>query len=246
MKNKAGLALGIVVSLVAVCAIAISQYAGGFTLEEPGLKLADFELYDEHGKLAATNSVFLPMTMPGYTSEVQPVTVQELEWLPPDTTYGRRVYSGIDGFTSSISIVLMGTDRTSIHKPEYCLYGQGFVIDTREEINVRIQRPHEYDLPVMKLMTTRKFKDVEGNESNVRGIYLYWFVSRDLITASHNERMWWMAEGLMKSGSLQRWAYVTYFSLCLPGEEEALLERMKHFIASSVPEFQLTTLADDS
>jgi hypothetical protein len=39
---------------------------------------------------------------------------------------------------------------------------------------------------------------------------------------------------------LQRWAYVTYFSLCAPGQEEATYTRMRQFISDIVPEIQLT------
>ena len=246
MKNKSAVALGVVLFFVAACAFGISRYAGRFTLEEPGLLLSDRPLYNEHDELAATNSVHLPVTLPGFTSEVSPVTTEELEWLPEDTTYGRRVYKNVDGFQTSISVVLMGTDRTSIHKPEYCLYGQGFVIDSKEEITVPMSRPHAYDLPVMKLAISRTFEDEAGNETKIHGYYLYWFASKDRLTANHNERMWWMAQGLMQSGTLQRWGYVTYLGLCYPGEEEMLLERMKAFIAESVPEFQTVSLPPKS
>jgi len=39
---------------------------------------------------------------------------------------------------------------------------------------------------------------------------------------------------------LQRWAYVTYFAVCAPGQEDAAYERLKKLIQTSVPEFQLT------
>jgi len=54
------------------------------------------------------------------------------------------------------------------------------------------------------------------------------------------ERMWSMAKHLLKTGVLQRWAYVSCFAVCPPGSEEATFERMRQFIAASVPEFQLT------
>ena len=50
--------------------------------------------------------------------------------------------------------------------------------------------------------------------------------------------MWWMARDLICTGVLQRWAYISYFALCPPGEEEATFEQMKALIARSMPEFQ--------
>jgi len=38
---------------------------------------------------------------------------------------------------------------------------------------------------------------------------------------------------------LQRWAYVSYFTACLPGQEDATFARMKALITASVPEIQL-------
>jgi hypothetical protein len=38
---------------------------------------------------------------------------------------------------------------------------------------------------------------------------------------------------------LQRWAYVSYFAICSPGQEDATFERMSRLIEESVPEFQL-------
>jgi hypothetical protein len=38
---------------------------------------------------------------------------------------------------------------------------------------------------------------------------------------------------------LQRWAYVSYFAVYEPGQEDAAFERVKKLIMASVPEFQL-------
>jgi hypothetical protein len=39
---------------------------------------------------------------------------------------------------------------------------------------------------------------------------------------------------------LDRWAYISFFSVCQPGQQDAAFERMKKLIAAAVPEFQLT------
>jgi len=38
---------------------------------------------------------------------------------------------------------------------------------------------------------------------------------------------------------LQRWAYISYFSQCEPGQEDAAFARMEKLIAASVPKFQM-------
>jgi exosortase len=62
-----------------------------------------------------------------------PVTAIEREILPPDTGYSRMQYvSSRDRRAVFLSIVLSGRDRTSIHRPELCLVGQGWTITGRE------------------------------------------------------------------------------------------------------------------
>ncbi|MFO1500850.1 MAG: hypothetical protein U1G07_21095 [Verrucomicrobiota bacterium] len=133
---------------------------------------------------------------------------------------------------------MMGTDRT-IHKPQFCLDSQGWRIDKTETDLIPMARPHPYDLRVMKLTTTGQGMDKQGRPMKLRGLYVYWFVAEDHLTPYHGERMWWMAKEMIRSGVLQRWAYVSYFTACLPGQEEAVYARVKELIAASVPEFQL-------
>lgn len=188
--------------------------------------------------------VLLPELVLNYTSQV--LTQQEVvvATLPQDTSYGQRMYTAPDGFVTVVNVVLMGGDRTSIHKPQFCLEGAGWRIDgnaSREE-HVPINRPKPYDLPVMKLVTSREIQE-NGQLRAYRGVYAYWFVAEDAFTAQHGERMWWMARDLLTTGVLQRWAYITCFSVCRPGDEEITFNRMKEFIAAAVPEFQLTPRA---
>jgi hypothetical protein len=215
--------------------------SAGQALGQPGLRLAAMELRNEDSQVVRTNGVALPAQVFDCTSSLSPVTKLELEWLPPDTTYGRRRYTFPDETWIESSVVLMGQDRTSIHKPEYCLPGQGFSIDLREVVTIPILQPHAYDLPVMKLTTSNTAHDRNGREVPLRGVYIYWFVADGKLATRHLDRMWMMTKGLLSEGELQRWAYVTYFAICQPGDEEATFDKMAGFIAESVPQFQTTT-----
>ena len=212
-----------------------------FALGEPGVRVAKMQILNETNKVVRTNGVALPINMLQCVSEAAPITTKELDWLPDDTTYGRRRYTFPDKTWIENNVVLMGHDRTSIHKPEYCLPGQGFTIDHREVVNIPIKQPHSYDLPVMKLTTSRPFRDSNGNEVQMRGIYVYWFVADDELSTDHFDRMWTMTKGLLTEGELQRWAYISYFAICQPGTEEDTYTKMANFIKKSVPKFQTTT-----
>ena len=58
-------------------------------------------------------------------------TAAERAILPPDTGYSTKLYVSREGPNRQVllSIVLSGRDRTSIHRPELCLVGQGWTIN---------------------------------------------------------------------------------------------------------------------
>jgi hypothetical protein len=188
-----------------------------------------------------THSVYLPPRVLNYDSEPQPVTDVVLNWLPKDTTYGQRMYKSPDGFVAVINAVLMGSDRTSIHKPEYCLAGTGWGIVDKQVTSIPIAEPHAYDLPVMKFLTRREDPAPNGGKVERRGVYVFWFVADNQLSADHMQRMIWMARDMIRTGVLQRWAYIACFAPCAPGQEEATFNRLKDLIAASVPHFQLAT-----
>jgi hypothetical protein len=184
--------------------------------------------------------VILPPHVTGYeflvTTQAQIVIVS----LPDDTSFGSGLYTAKDGFQSNVNVVLMGTDRSSIHKPQVCLTGQGWNIDeaASKVEKIPMQRPHAYELPVMHL--TASIKAGTADQPKIlRGVYVYWFVDGSHLTAQHAERMWLMAKDLLLTGVLDRFSYISYFSVCEPGQEEATYERIKSLIVASVPDFQL-------
>ncbi|MBI5384327.1 MAG: exosortase/archaeosortase family protein [Verrucomicrobia bacterium] len=190
--------------------------------------------------LAGSNSVFLPEQVLHYTSTNLPVARVVYEWLPKDTVYGQRLYRGTNGLQFLNNVVLMGGDRTSIHQPQYCLTGQGFQIMKTETDTLRITRPQPYDLTVVKLTAKGTVRGANGQPVLSHAVYVYWFVADNQLTADHAQRMWWMARDLVRTGVLQRWAFVAYLGLCPPGGEDLVYEQMKELIVAGVPEFQTT------
>lgn len=203
-------------------------------LGRPGVKL--IERPGTNGTVVA-----LPESVPNFVSKEIEVSDSERAVLPKDTVYGKRAYQAPDGFVVYTTVVLMGTDRTSIHRPEFCLTGQGWNIDSKKPVTVPMQSPRPYDLPAQLFTASRNLRLNDGTIVPARALYLFWFVADDALTASHWTRQWSMAEQLLKTGTLQRWAYVSLLSLCAPGQEEAAFARLKQFAVAAVPEFQLTT-----
>jgi exosortase len=206
----------------------------------PGVKVVAQPVFGVNGEVVGTNRVELPSTVLNFESELVPVQKIVLDWLPKDTTYGQRLYKAPDGFQMQMNAVLMGTDRTSIHKPQYCLEGAGWHIEKSEPSSLKIAAPTSYDLPVMKLTATRDWVDPQtGQKRSIRGLYVYWFVSEDQLSADHDQRMLWAGLDMLRTGVLKRWAYIGCLSACLPGQEDATYARMKDLIAASVPQFHV-------
>jgi hypothetical protein len=184
--------------------------------------------------------VLLPGEVAGYKSEIVPQAQIVVDMLPKDTSFGQRIYTADDGFQMLANVVLMGSSRASIHKPQICLTAQGWKINdalSRVE-QVHLDRPVPYDLPVMRLVATKQ-AEANGQTVEEQGVYVYWFVDANRYTPHHAQRMLWTAGDILFTGVLDRWAYISFFSVCEPGHEEAAFARMKNLIAVSVPEFQL-------
>jgi len=232
-RNKLILAL-VTVLLIAGTAGVIAKFKSIQRLGEPGVKTRPLP--------GSPNlEVILPEQLAGYTAELVPVDAIVTNVLPRDTSYGHCRYTSVDSnFTAQVNVVLMGTDRTSLHKPQFCLTGQGWAINKTEVDKIAIEKPVAYDLPVIKLNVSGRFNQ-EGRTIEAGGVYVYWYVAEDAISASPSgtDRMWSIARELVTSGVLQRWAYIAYFTTCPPGQEEQAYARLKQLISVSTPEFQL-------
>jgi hypothetical protein len=224
MKRRPWILFGLALALIAAGAGFISRIKAAQKQGAPGVLLD------------------LPVHAVPFESSPVEVTAEERGALPQDTSFGRRLYSTVEhGETNyvMVSVVLMGKDRTSIHKPQFCLVGQGWRIEQTECTSILMEKPRAYRLPVMKLTASRSVSLEGGQTAMVRGIYVYWFVAEDCLTADHWQRMWWMAKDLVLKGVLQRWAYVSFFTTCAPGQEFSAEERIQRLMLQIVPQFQL-------
>ena len=180
----------------------------------------------------------LPERVLDFTSTNVPESEIELGYFPKDTSYARRFYQAPDGFGAGATVIMMGADRTSIHRPDYCLPGQGWTIGSKTAVNIPVSGSQPYELPVMRWDVHNSLTMPDGRKQAVSGVYVFWFVADHEQTVDNFQRMWWLARDLLRTGVLQRWAYVSYFSVCAPGQENAAFDRLKPLIAASVPEYQ--------
>jgi len=231
-STKKWLLFAVALALMGGSAGALTWLKTHQKLGAPGVKAA-----------AIPGSVAMQLALPervlDFTSTNVPEPEVVLGYLPKDTSYTGRYYFTTNGFWANATLILMGEDRTSIHKPDYCLPGQGWQIREKTEVKLPIAGTAPYELPVMKWIISKTVSTADGSPQTVSGIYVYWFVTKGQTSDDFPGMLKSMMFHLIRHGELQRWAYVSYFTACLPGREDAAFARMKELIAASVPEFQL-------
>jgi hypothetical protein len=238
MKRFPVIAAALVLLMVGGTVLALNHLRSGHKLGEPGIKTRP--------RSDSKNlEILLPEFLPGYVSEISTNSETQLLKLPPDTSFRVRIYEGMDKFWAQVSVVMMGSDRSSIHKPEICMTGQGWTIDnaaSRQE-EIQMDRPFPYKLRVNKLVASKTNPETG---QLARGFFVYWFVDADHLTPNANQWMlWWVPRDLLLHGVLERWSYISYFTACEPGKEDAAYDRLKKFIAESVPEYQFVPVAKE-
>lgn len=148
------------------------------------------------------------------------VTAVERELLPPDTGYARRLYISTHDRRRQVfvSVVLSGRDRSSIHRPELCLVGQGWSIDRGRA--TAFAHPLGGAVPSALLDISREVVTRSGEQHAVPALFGYWFAGRDQITRSTWRRMLATAWNRLRLKP-DRWAYVVVQTVVLEDETTA-------------------------
>lgn len=194
-------------------------------------------------RLAAngTDPVALPaMIGLDWVGQAAAVTAVERDVLPPDTGYSRRLYVSLRDRTQQVflSIVLSGRDRTSIHRPEICLVGQGWTIRGAARHNFRVSTSAgERLLPATVLRIDREITGPDGGTSVVPALLAYWFEGAERTVASHWERQLYTALDRLRHLQAHRWAYVLVQTHAADGQEAALA-RMQEVLDGTLPAFR--------
>ncbi len=193
-------------------------------------------------KLAADglNPVALPHYLgtawEGQDADITPI---EREVLPPDTGFSRKNYVLLRNLNQRVflSIVLSGRDRTSIHRPELCLVGQGWTITGQFPHAFRRVDDKDARVPATVLRIEREFTTKQGQKVKVPALFAYWFVGADKIVATNTARILYTSLDRLRHLQAHRWAYVVAQTLT-PDGEEAGLARLQSVLDGTLPAFQ--------
>jgi EpsI family protein len=154
------------------------------------------------------------------------VTTVEREMLPLDTGYSRKNYVRLGRSQEQVffSVVLSGRDRTSIHRPELCLVGQGWTIRGSERRTLRLTEGGEIEATMLRI--EREAVRSDGERVVVPALFVYWFAGNEAVVATHRGMLWRGAVDRLRHGRADRWAYVVAQTLVL-GDEAAAWARIE-------------------
>jgi Protein of unknown function (DUF3485) len=167
------------------------------------------------------------------------VSALERAILPPDTGYSRELYVSVRDRTHQVlvSIVLSGRDRSSIHRPELCLVGQGWTIRDRYDHAFTYPGAEGATFPATVLHVQHEAVLPDGQRVMVPSVVAYWFMTHDRVVATNWERMFWGVVDRLHHLRSPRWAYVLLQTDAGNGDPAALA-RMQAVLNQVLPDFQ--------
>lgn len=164
----------------------------------------------------------LPERVGGFSGKDQPLSEGERFVLPKDTEILKMAYTDNAGDVLNAQIVLSGAEKRSIHRPELCLPAQGWAINRRETIPVKLSNGRE--ISVLKTTISRQVEVAPGVTRPLTSLYCYWFVGKDVTTSSHMMRVFLTSWDRIVHHKNHRWAYVSVSAPVLQGFKQGGLD----------------------
>jgi hypothetical protein len=165
----------------------------------------------------------------------------ERDILPADTGFSRRNYAFLADRRRDVflSIVVSGRDRTSIHRPELCLAGQGWTIDevAQHAFHAAAAEGAEAGEFEATLLRVRRELPTSRGRIITPQLVAYWFVNGDSVVSSHWQRFIHDVWNRVARARADRWAYVLIQTDAADGEAAAL-QRMQTILDGTLPTFQ--------
>jgi hypothetical protein len=242
METRTLRAYGILVGLMVLTSLALAFTVDVTTTDQAGIKvylpdqvgvwngreLRFCQNYECH-KQFTTDQLADRDHCPNCGSELAGATREERDLLPPDTVLFRKVYENGAGNRLFTTIVLSGSERASIHRPQICLEGQGNRITADQVISVPIPGREPLDVMVLDLHESRRLPD--GRLAEGFSYFAYWFVGKGRETPYHTQRMVWMATDRIFHNVSHRWAYIS-----ISGTRQDGMDRYKKEVSDFVSE----------
>ena len=153
------------------------------------------------------------------------ISLGEFNDLPRDTEIVKRTYRSTDGLVYSVSLVIAGRQRASIHRAELCLPAQGFVMQDADNLRFR--------LPGGRVIRARRISALRSGGSPFN--LVYWFESRNRSCCSHTERILFDVWDRSIHNRVNRWIMLA-MTVSSPLNSTAAVGRFEDFLAELYPQ----------
>lgn len=143
-----------------------------------------------------------PAACPKCGGAMDATSLAEKTLLPADTRIMKGNYCDPLGYKWTVSVVVNGRSRQSIHRPEICLPAQGWSIDRGRVVDFRLDGGKSVP---MHCMDVRR----RSSSSDLRMGHAYFFVNARTVAASHLRRILISVRDRAFARRITRWAMVT-------------------------------------
>ncbi len=168
---------------------------------------------------------------PTCSGKLDSMSKAERDLLPPDTLLLKKRYTAPGGAVLFASVVMSGRERSSIHRPQLCLVGQGNEIVKSTVVPVALDGRRELDVMVLDML--RRWRAPDGRQGEQPSYYAYWFVGKGRETPHNLQRMIWMATDRIFYNTSHRWAYISVSGTRDP--EGLYIKGMQEFVGQMYP-----------
>lgn len=166
-------------------------------------------------------------------SELSRMSPAERGVLPSDTVILKKRYTAQGKPSFFVSVVFSGENQRSIHRPQRCLPGQGFVIENTRTLTV----PRAANNPLkVEVLSVRTRLGGEGEPQSAFMTYAYWYTGGNYETPYHLDRLAKTALDRIFKNRLDRWAYVALSIQHHPSENP--IQELESFISYLYPLIQ--------
>ncbi len=178
-----------------------------------------------------------PNVDPETGEKLYTMSLVEYNALPHDTEFIKSIYTNDTSGQVFVSIVLSGKERSSIHRPQRCLVGQGLTITSSKTMKIPLSGRDPMKVEVLE--TIRNYTMPDGEPAVYHGYYAYWFVGQNRETHSHYERMFWLAWDRVVHSVAHKWAYIAVSGRRESEETEDYKEELTEFVQDLYPHLLL-------
>jgi hypothetical protein len=181
----------------------------------------------------------LPSSVDSFQGRDQQASEGERTVLPKDTKIIKKAYTNPSGEIINAQIVLSGAEKRSIHRPELCLPAQGWSINGRQYLPVKLADGRS--ITVMCDTITRQVEVAPGVSKPFTSLFCYWFVGDGTTTASHTMRILLTSWDRVVHHKNHHWAYIAVSAPVLEGfkqggrDVEGTKTMIEEFISEIAP-----------